>query len=73
MNINNREAVYIRLSQLIKRNQDAKFYINEVAKKIYSACSRAREGLFILDDLNKDSPVKKIIRPSSGRKYFDEK
>ena len=59
-------------SELISKNPDAKFYVNEIGKKIYSACSRARDGLYIIDDLDKDSPIKKIIRPASGRRYFDE-
>lgn len=57
--------------ELIK-NQQAKFYINEIGKKIYSACSRAREGLYIIDDLDDESPIKSIIRPKSGRSYYDE-
>lgn len=59
-------------SEFISKNPDAKFYVNEIGKKIYSACSRARDGLYIIDDLDKDSPIKKIIRPASGRRYFDE-
>lgn len=59
-------------NDLISSNQTARFYINEIGKKIYSACSRAREGLYIIDDLDKESPIKKIIRPISGRRYFDE-
>ena len=59
-------------SELISKSPDAKFYVNEIGKKIYSACSRARDGLYIIDDLDKDSPIKKIIRPISGRRYFDE-
>lgn len=50
----------------------AKYYFNEVGKKIYSACSRAREGLYIIDDLNDESPIKDIIRPKTGGKYYDE-
>lgn len=57
--------------ELIK-NPQAKFYINEIGKKIYSACSRAREGLYIIDDLDDESPIKSIIRPKSGRSYYDE-
>lgn len=59
-------------SELISKNPEAKFYVNEIGKKIYSACSRARDGLYIIDDLDKDSPIKKIIRPVSGRRYLDE-
>lgn len=59
-------------SDLISKSPDAKFYVNEIGKKIYSACSRARDGLYIIDDLDKDSPIKKVIRPASGRRYFDE-
>lgn len=51
---------------------EAKYYFSEIGKKIYSACSRARDGLFIIDDLNSDSPIKKILRPTGGEKYFDE-
>ena len=59
-------------SEFISKNPEAKFYVNEIGKKIYSACSRARDGLYIIDDLDKDSPIKKIVRPASGRRYFDE-
>lgn len=34
----------------------------EIGRKIYSACSRAREGLIIIDDLPSTSPVKNIIK-----------
>lgn len=51
---------------------NAKSHFNEAGKKIYSACSRAREGLYIIDDLNDDSPIKTIIRPRTGGKYYDE-
>lgn len=50
----------------------ARLYYSEIGKKIYSACSRAREGLFIIDDTEEGSPIKRIIRPNSGRSCFDE-
>ena len=50
----------------------ARLYYSEIGKKIYSACSRAREGLFIIDDTDEGSPIKRIIRPNSGRSCFDE-
>lgn len=53
-------------------NQQAKLYYCEIGKKIYSACSRAREGLYIIDDLDEKSPIKNILRPASGRRYYDE-
>ena len=60
-------------NDLIESNYTARYYINEIGKKIYSACSRARDGLYIIDDLNNESPIKKIIRPTSGKRYYDEK
>jgi len=57
--------------ELIK-NPQAKYYMSEIGKKIYSACSRAREGLYIIDDLDNISPIKEILRPKSGRSYYDE-
>ena len=41
--------------------------IGEIGKCIYTACSRAREGLFIIDDLDIESPLKKIIWPEQKR------
>lgn len=66
-----KKNIKLTTTELIRNNQ-AKHYINEIGKKIYSACSRAREGLFIIDDLDDKSPIKSIIRPKSGRSYFDE-
>jgi superfamily I DNA/RNA helicase len=54
-------------------DQKAKEYVNEIGKKIYSACSRARDGLYIVDDMDPDSPIKELIRPKSGRGYYDER
>lgn len=63
----------VKLTPLsILLDESAKHYINEIGKKIYSACSRAREGLFIIDDLDKNSPIKEFIRPKGGKEYFDE-
>lgn len=59
-------------SKEIIKNPNAKFYMSEIGKKIYSACSRAREGLYIIDDLDDESPIKSILRPKSGRSYYDE-
>lgn len=53
-------------------DKEAQLYLSEIGKKIYSACSRAREGLYIIDDLDSDSPIKEIFRPKSGRRYYDE-
>lgn len=53
-------------------NGNAYLYFSEIGKKIYSACSRAREGLFIFDDTEDKSPIKQIIRPSNGGSYYDE-
>ena len=49
------------------------YYYSEIGKKIYSACSRARDGLFIIDDTDQDSLIKSILRPKEGRSYFDER
>lgn len=51
---------------------DVKELFGEIGKKIYSACSRAREGLYIIDDLDLNSPIKEIIRPKGGKKYYVE-
>lgn len=56
---------------LLFANNNVKYYFSEIGKKIYSACSRAREGLYIIDDLNRESPIKKILIPKNGGKYFD--
>ena len=53
-------------------DQDAVVYLSEVGKKIYSACSRAREGLFIVDDLSSNSPIKGILRPHTGERFYNE-
>ncbi len=53
-------------------DKNAKLYWCEIGKKIYSACSRARDGLIIIDDTKSDSLIKSIIRPVSGRSYFNE-
>ena len=53
-------------------NNDVKELFGEIGKKIYSACSRAREGLYIIDDLDTKSPIKDIIRPKGGKKYYAE-
>lgn len=53
-------------------DQEVQYFYSEAGKKIYSACSRARDGLFIIDDTDVNSPIKKIVRPISGRSYFDE-
>ncbi len=34
----------------------------EYGRKLYSACSRARNGLIIIDDLPKDYPIQKLIK-----------
>lgn len=54
-------------------DNNAKLNMCEIGKKIYSACSRARDGLFIIDDLDEQSPIKPIIRPTSGRSYYVER
>ena len=51
---------------------NARLLYCEAGKKIYSACSRARDGLFIVDDTDNNSPIKTILRPLSGRRYYDE-
>ena len=45
----------------------------EIGRKIYSACSRAREGLIILDDLPDGSPISSIFTPKGGTNYYEEK
>ena len=59
--------------ELLSDNQNALETFSEIGKKIYSACSRAKESLLIMDDLDKDSPIKQIIRPKNGREYFNDK
>jgi len=54
-------------------DEGVRFLYSEAGKKIYSACSRARDGLFIIDDTDANSPIKDILRPASGRSYFDER
>lgn len=45
----------------------------QIAKKIYTACSRAKEGLIIIDDTNPDSFVKRLIRPKKvGGTYIEK-
>ena len=34
----------------------------EYGRKLYSACSRARNGLIIVDDLPNDSPIRELIK-----------
>ena len=58
--------------ELLLFNPEVQLYYCEIGKKIYSACSRARDGLYIIDDLDSNSPIKSIIRPVSGRRYYDE-
>ena len=45
--------------------------LSEIGKKVYSACSRAKISLEIMDDLNRGSPIRNIIRPENGKEYFD--
>lgn len=52
---------------------DIQYYYSEIGKKIYSACSRARDGLFIVDDTNPESLIKAILRPKEGRNFYDER
>ena len=52
---------------------EIQYYYSEIGKKIYSACSRARDGLFIVDDTNNESLIKAILRPKEGRDYYDER
>jgi superfamily I DNA/RNA helicase len=54
-------------------DKNVQLLYSEAGKKIYSACSRARDGLFIVDDTDDSSPIKSIIRPKSGRSYYDER
>ena len=57
----------------IMSDKTTQLYYCEIGKKVYSACSRAREGLFIIDDLDKNSPIKDILRPHKGKgQYYDE-
>ena len=52
---------------------EIQYYYSEIGKKIYSACSRARDGLFIVDDTDPESLIKAILRPKEGRNYYDER
>ena len=45
----------------------------EKGRKIYAACSRAKECLVILDDLPEDSEILKILLPEEGEKYYAKK
>lgn len=52
---------------------DSRQIYNEIGKKIYTACSRARDGLFIVDDLDSQSPIKRILRPKGGKDLYVER
>ena len=45
----------------------------EIGRKVYSACSRAKSGLIIINDLDELSPVQRIIKPKGGKEFYDEK
>ncbi len=44
----------------------------EIGRKIYSACSRAKDVLVILDDLPETSIVKELFLPKEGMKYVKQ-
>lgn len=48
-------------------------YFTEIGRKIYSACSRAKSGLIIVNDLDESSPVQRIIKPKGGKDFYVEK
>ena len=66
-------SVCEKLSKGIKcKKYDAFYSYGEAANKIYTACSRAREVIFILDDLDNDSPLKNVIYHSDKKTYIKE-
>ncbi len=42
-------------------------------RKLYSACSRAREGLIIIDDSNELTPFSELYTPEGGEDYYEKK
>ena len=48
--------------KLCEGDEDAIKSYCEYGRKLYSACSRARNGLIIIDDLPVDSPIKELIK-----------
>lgn len=58
---------------LLSSNPVALDKLSEIGKKIYSACSRARLSLEVMDDLDKDSPIRQILRPKNGKEYYNDK
>lgn len=50
--------------QVSAMDLDYKDSLQSQMRKIYTACSRAREALYVLSDLNKETPMENIIRLS---------